>query len=173
MKYVCFIKSHKVLNLQDNCWKVSKPSLTKVTEIDSSKFLYDNDLLKLWLHNFLVGWQNYLFLSFLKRGGRMRFIYTLAQSVNWSARIMSIFQETWNGKKSENSDNKTGDYSSFKITEIYFQKKSLCNFFGKKMESTLPKYAPSISQLLIIPCIGYSKPHFLPLVLNGKKMLIC
>ena len=39
---------------------------------------------------------------------------------------MSIFQETWNSKKSENRDNKTGDYSSFKITKIYFQKKSLC-----------------------------------------------
>ena len=44
-------------------------------------------------------------------------------------------------KKSENSDNKTGDYSSFKIAKIYM---SLCNLFGQKMESTLPKYAPSI-----------------------------
>ena len=26
-----------------------------------------------------------------------------------------------------------------------------------------------MSQLLIIPCISYSKYHFLPLVLNGKK----
>ena len=41
--------------------------------------------------------------------------------------------------------------------------------FGKKMERTLPKYAPSILPLLIIPCIGHSKSHFLPLVLNGKR----
>ena len=33
------------------------------------------------------------------------------------------------------------------------------------MERTLPKYAPSILPLLIIPCIGRSKSH----VLNGKK----
>ena len=37
------------------------------------------------------------------------------------------------------------------------------------MERTLPKYAPSILALLIIPCIGHSKSHFLPLVLNGNK----
>ena len=37
------------------------------------------------------------------------------------------------------------------------------------MESTLPKYAPSISQLLFIPCIGHSRSHFLPLVLNRKQ----
>ena len=42
-------------------------------------------------------------------------------------------------------------------------------FFGQKMESNLPKYAPSISQLVIIPCIGHSRSYFLPLVLNGKK----
>ena len=42
-------------------------------------------------------------------------------------------------------------------------------FFGQKMESTLPKYAPSFSQLLIITCIGHSRSHFLPLDLNGKK----
>ena len=51
----------------------------------------------------------------------------LVQSSNRSARIMSIFQETQNSKVSENSDNKTGDYSSFKITKIYFQKKSSQN----------------------------------------------
>ena len=94
-------------------------------------------------------------------------LYILAKSSNRSARI--IFQETHNSKISENSDNKTGDHSSLKITKTYFQKKSSCNFFGQKMESTLPKYAPSISQLLIIPCIGHSKSHFLPLVLNGKR----
>ena len=82
---------------------------------------------------------------------------------------MSIFQETQNSKKSENSDNKTADYSSIKITKIYFQKKSFSNLFGQKMESTPPQYAPSISQLLIIPCIGHSKSYFLPLVLNGKQ----
>ena len=42
----------------------------------------------------------------------------LVQSSNRSARIMSIFQE----KKTENSDSKIGDYSSFKFTKIYFQK---------------------------------------------------
>ena len=53
---------------------------------------------------------------------------------------MSIFQETQKCKKSENSDNKTGDHSSFKITKIYFQKKLLCIFFfGQNMESTLSK----------------------------------
>ena len=36
------------------------------------------------------------------------------------------------------------------LLKRFFQKKSLCNFFGQKMESTLPKYAPSISQLLKI-----------------------
>ena len=36
-------------------------------------------------------------------------------------------------KKDENSDNKTGDYSSFKFTKMFFfQKKSLCNCFGQK-----------------------------------------
>ena len=44
------------------------------------------------------------------------------------------------------------------------QKKSLCNVFGQKMENTRPKYAPSVSQLLIIPCIGHSRSHFLPLI---------
>ena len=53
--------------------------------------------------------------------------------------------------------------------KCFFQKKSLCNSFGQKMKSILPKYAPSISQLLIIPCIGHSRSHFLPLDLNGKK----
>ena len=52
---------------------------------------------------------------------------------------------------------------------FFFQKKSLCILFWSKMESTLLKYAPSISQLLIIPCIGHSRSHFLPLDLNGKK----
>ena len=36
----------------------------------------------------------------------------------------SIFQETWNIKKIEKNEFKTGDYSSFKITKIYFQEKS-------------------------------------------------
>ena len=43
-------------------------------------------------------------------------------------------------------------------------------FFGQEMESALPKYTPSISQLLIIPYVGHSKLHFLPLVLNGKNV---
>ena len=33
----------------------------------------------------------------------------------------SIFQETWNIKKIEKSEFKTGDYSSFQITKIYFE----------------------------------------------------
>ena len=56
---------------------------------------------------------------------------------------------------------------------FFIQTKSLCIFLVKKMESTLPKYAPSISQLLIIPCIGHSRSHFLPLVLKEKTVLIC
>ena len=68
----------------------------------------------------------------------------LVQSSNRSARKMSIFQEIQNSKKSKKSDIKTGYYSSFKITKIYFQEKSLCNFFAQNIESTLPKYAPSI-----------------------------
>ena len=98
---------------------------------------------------------------------------------------MSIFQGTQKCKKSEKSDNKTGDYSSFKITKKKKkktktkkkkkkkkknQKKSLCNLFGQKMESTPPTYAPSILPLLIIPCVGHSKSHFLTLVLNGKNV---
>ena len=53
----------------------------------------------------------------------------------------------------------------------FFQKKSLCNFLGKKMESTLPKYGFNftIKLLLINPSIGHSISYFLPLVLNGKK----
>ena len=35
---------------------------------------------------------------------------------------MSIFEETENSKKSEKSDNKTDDYSSFQITKKHFQK---------------------------------------------------
>ena len=67
------------------------------------------------------------------------FVYILVQRYNQSARIMSIFQETQNSKISENSDNKTGDNSSFKITKIYFQKKSSCNFFGQKCDVTIWK----------------------------------
>ena len=63
----------------------------------------------------------------------------------------SIFQETWNIKKIEENEFKTGDYSSFKITKIYFQKKSLCYFFGQRLEGTLPKYAPSISSAIDYP----------------------
>ena len=59
-------------------------------------------------------------------------ICILVQTSNRSARILLIFQETQNSKISENSGNKTGDYSPFKITKIYFQKKASCNFFGKK-----------------------------------------
>ena len=63
----------------------------------------------------------------------------------------SIFQETWNIKKMEKNEFKTGDYSSFKINKIYFQKKSLCYFFGQRLESTLPKYVPSILSAIDYP----------------------
>ena len=43
-----------------------------------------------------------------------------------------MFQETLNSKKCENSNKKAGDYSAFKSTKIYFQKKSLCNLFWSK-----------------------------------------
>ena len=36
---------------------------------------------------------------------------------------MSIFQETKNSKKSENSDNKAGDYSAFKSTKMFLSEK--------------------------------------------------
>ena len=44
----------------------------------------------------------------------------------------TIFQETWNIKKIEKNEFKTGDYSSFKITKIYFQKNLSCYFFGQR-----------------------------------------
>ena len=96
---------------------------------------------------------------------------------NRSARMVSIFQGIQNCKK---------NLKRTIIKQVIIplskkkkkkkkknQRKSLCNLFGRKMESTLPNYAPSILPLLIIPCIGHSKSHFLTLVLNGKKMLIC
>ena len=64
-----------------------------------------------------------------------------------------IFQETWNTKKIEKNEFKIGDYSSFKITKIYFQKKSLCYFFGQRLEGTLPKYAPSIFKCYLLPSV--------------------
>ena len=83
----------------------------------------------------------------------------------WPNRIESIFQETWNIKKIEKNEFETGDNSSFKITKIYFQKKSLCYFFGQRLEGTLPKYAPSIinaidypvywTLIIILPSIGF------------------
>ena len=63
----------------------------------------------------------------------------------------SVFQETWNIKKIEKNEFKTRDYSSFKITKIYFQKKSLCCFFGQRLECTLPKFAPSILSAIDYP----------------------
>ena len=50
----------------------------------------------------------------------------LAQSSNWLVMMESIFQETWNIKEIEKNEFQIGSYSSFKITKIYFQKKSLC-----------------------------------------------
>ena len=63
----------------------------------------------------------------------------------------SSFQETWHVKKIEKNEFKTGDYSSFKITKNYFQKKSLCYFFGQRLEGTLPKYAPSVLSAINYP----------------------
>ena len=63
----------------------------------------------------------------------------------------SNFQETWNIKKIEKNQFKTGDYSSFKITKIYFQKKSLCYFLGQRLEGTLPKYALSVLNAIDYP----------------------
>ena len=61
--------------------------------------------------------------------------------------------------KIENNEFKTGDYS-FKSTKIYFQKKSLCYFFGQRLEGTLPKYAHSILSAIdflwiILSSIGF------------------
>ena len=85
----------------------------------------------------------------------------------------SMFQETWNIKKIEKNELKTGDFSNFRITKIYFQKKWLCYFFGQRLEGTLPSYATSIlSILMITQCIGLSWSFFLPLVFNGEKVLI-
>ena len=81
----------------------------------------------------------------------------------------SIFQETWNIKKIEKNELKTGDYSSFKITKIYFQKKSLCYFFGQRLQGTLPKYAPTILSAIDYPVYWALKSYFLPLV---EKMLM-
>ena len=63
----------------------------------------------------------------------------------------SIFQETWNIKKIEKNEFKTGDYSFFKITKIYFQKKPLCYFFGQRLQDTLSKYAPSVLSAIDYP----------------------
>ena len=75
----------------------------------------------------------------------------LAQSSNRLVRMESIFQETWNIKKIEKNEFKTGDYSAFRITKIYFQKKSLCYFFSQWLEGTLPEYAPSILSAIDYP----------------------
>ena len=42
----------------------------------------------------------------------------------------SICQETWNIKKIEKNEFKTGDYSSFIITKIYFQKSHCVTFLA-------------------------------------------
>ena len=62
-----------------------------------------------------------------------------------------FFQETWNIKKIEKNEFQPGDYSPFKTTKIYFQKKSLCYFFGQRLEGTLAKYAPSILSAIDYP----------------------
>ena len=61
-----------------------------------------------------------------------------------------IFRKYKIVKHLKKSDNKTDDYSSFKITKIYLQKKSLYNCFAQNIERTLSKHAPSILPLLII-----------------------
>ena len=37
------------------------------------------------------------------------------------------------------------------IAKIYFQNKSLCYFFGQRLEGTLPEYAPSILSAIDYP----------------------
>ena len=52
---------------------------------------------------------------------------------NRSARMMSIFQGIQNcKKKSEKNDNKTGDYSSFKITKKYFRESHYVTYLVEK-----------------------------------------
>ena len=86
---------------------------------------------------------------------------------------MLIFQETQNSKISENSDNNTGDYSSFKITKIYFQKKSSCNFFGQ----INGKY-PTKIRAFNFTTVGYPVYWTFKITLSSigfewKKVLIC
>ena len=38
----------------------------------------------------------------------------------------------------------------------FIKKKSLCHFFGQRLEGTIPKYAPSVLSSLITKCIGLS-----------------
>ena len=75
-------------------------------------------------------------------------------------------------KKIEKNEFKTGDYSAFKITKIYFQKKSFCYFFGQQLEGTLPKYAPSILSAIDYPVYWTFIIILSPLVFNGEKVLM-
>ena len=84
----------------------------------------------------------------------------------------SIFQETWNIKKIEKDEFKTDDYSSFKISKIYFQKKSLCYFFGQRLEGILPKYGPSILSAIDYPLYWTFIIILSSIVFNRVKVLM-
>ena len=68
---------------------------------------------------------------------------------------------------------KTGDYSSFKFTKMFFQKKSLCYFFGQKME----RY-PTQIRALNFTTVDYPVYWTFKITLSSigfewKKVLIC
>ena len=72
----------------------------------------------------------------------------------------------------EKNEFKTGDYSSFKISKIYFQKTSLCYFFGQRLEGTLPKYAPSTLSAIDYPVYWTFIIILSSIVFNGEKVLM-
>ena len=84
----------------------------------------------------------------------------------------TIFQETWNIKKIEKNEFIAGDYSSFKITKIYFQKKLLCYLFGQRLDGTLPKYAPSNLSAIDYPVYWTFLIILSSIVFNGEKVLM-
>ena len=87
--------------------------------------------------------------------------YILVQSSNRSARIMSIFRKHKIVQNLKIATVKQVISHLSKLLKFIFRKSHYV-LFGQKMESTLPKYPPSVWPLLIIPCIGHSESHFLP-----------
>ena len=55
------------------------------------------------------------------------------------------------------------------LLKCFFKKRQYVFIFGQKIESTLPKSRLQFHNL-IIPFIGHSRSHFLPLDLNGKSV---